>query len=91
VACECAPGWTALPVVSEGICGFARGEARKGGGGLELGMAVPPVGAGARGCQTHWVRVWVHPRVQFDGPGVDFHSWVTHGARKRANLHSYTY
>jgi hypothetical protein len=72
----------------------------EGGGGLELGMAVPAVGAGARGCQTHWVRVWVSNRTRGcthththnkSGPGVDFHPWVTHGARKRANLHSYTY
>jgi hypothetical protein len=30
---------------------------------LCIGMAVRPVGAGARGCQTHWVRVWVSNRT----------------------------
>jgi hypothetical protein len=29
-----------------------------------VGMAVQPVGAGARGCQTHWVRVWVSNRTR---------------------------
>jgi hypothetical protein len=29
-----------------------------------LGMAARPVGAGARGCQTHWVRVWVSNRTR---------------------------
>jgi hypothetical protein len=29
-----------------------------------LGMAVRPVGAGVRGRQTHWVRVWVSNRTR---------------------------
>jgi hypothetical protein len=65
------PVFTELPKVAELNKGDIFPEAvlqrrlvKKGNKAVsQVGMAVRPVGAGARGCQTHWVWVWVSNRT----------------------------